>query len=115
MWEVLKKFNEYLAKRDTSSPRFRRYMAGKVNNRKLAYVTLRREAGDVVLGKDGYIHVTDDGRLRVICGMDAVFDGAVDETKIAEFLSLDGAVIEGDDAVSGEHRTVLAHYLYYRK
>ena len=90
-------------------------MAERVNDRKLAYVTQRREEGDRVLGKDGYIHVTDGGQLRIICGMDAVFECPVTEVSVSELFSLDGVMIEGDDRVSGEHRTVLAHYLYYRK
>lgn len=100
--------------KNTDSVEFRRYMAKKLNGRKVRYVLEREEANDRVIGKDGFISVFGED-LSVICGGKTLFRAKVDTLKECfEFLSLEGVTLSAFDLTSGSVRTVMAYYKYYR-
>lgn len=99
--------------KDTKSVGFKRYMAAKLNGRSIRYVLQREDNSDRVIGKDGFIAVTD-GILSVNCGVKTLFSAQVDTLEAWEFLSLEGVTLTGYDLVEGRERTVMAYYKYYR-
>ena len=99
--------------KDTKSVEFKRYMAAKLNGRSIRYVLQREDNSDRVIGKDGFIAVTD-GILSVNCGVKTLFSAQVDMLEAWEFLSLEGVTLTGYDLVEGRERTVMAYYKYYR-
>lgn len=102
--------------KNENSPRFRRYMANKINNYSLKYVTERDEKNmDVVISKGGVIHVKDKQLLVYGAGSDILFCADIESIKISELMSLEGVILEGFDHISKKERKIVAHYYYYRK
>ena len=62
-------FSKLFQPKNENSVRYKRFMANKINNKSLKYVTERDEENrDIVIGKGGAIHVRDDGQLIVYGG-----------------------------------------------
>lgn len=103
-------------KPDENSVAFRREMAEKVANKHIKYVSERQEGIDVILGKDGSLSIREGCLIVSAAGQtDIIFRGYVDELKISELMSLDGAIIIGPDIEHGGiERTIIAYYKYYR-
>ena len=99
--------------KDTSSVEFKRYVAAKLNGRSIRYILERSDNTDRVIGKGGFIAVTD-GILSVICGEKTLFSAQVDTLEAWEFLSLEGVTLTGYGLTEGKERTVMAYYKYYR-
>ncbi len=108
-------FFRYIKAKNTKSARYKRELADKICGHHMKYVTVSSgDRGDVVIGRectcrcaDGYFTVTNgDGELIFKAGMDGV--------SLFELMSLDGAVISGDDEISGGRMEITAHYSYYR-
>lgn len=110
-------FKKLFEPKNENSVRYKRFMAKKVDNKSLKYVTERDENNmDVVIGKGGAIHVRDNGQLIVYgAGSDVLFCADVDSLSCSELMSLDGVILEGYDHVKQKERKIVAHYLYYRK
>lgn len=90
----------------------------KLDGKELTYVTLRAadESGTVVehvIGKQGRLNVAD-GVFHIVCDGSPVFSCPVDTAEYGELMSLAGVIITGDDRKTGERRTVVAYYQYYR-
>lgn len=81
----------------------------------MKYVTVSKgENGDTVIGRDCLCRVSD-GFFTVTDGGGAlIFRASMNDVKLFELMSLDGAVISGFDLVSGEEKEITAHYSYYR-
>ena len=103
-------------KPDENSVAFRREMAEKVANKHIKYVSERQDGIDVILGKDGSLSIREGCLIVSAAGQsDIIFRGYVDELKISELMSLDGAIIIGPDIEhDGIERTIIAYYKYYR-
>ncbi|MBO5649506.1 MAG: hypothetical protein J6S76_06285 [Clostridia bacterium] len=103
-------------KPNENSVAFRREMAEKVANKHIKYVSERQDGIDVILGKDGSLSIRDGCLIVSAAGQtDVIFRGYVDELRISELMSLDGAIIIGPDvAHGGMERTIIAYYKYYR-
>ena len=91
----------------------------KIDGKELAYVTERLpdESGTVterVLGKIGRINA-HGGLITVVCDGTPVFSCDSDTAEYGELMSLAGVIIKGVDRDSGNFRTVVAYYQYYRK
>ena len=108
-------FFRYIKSKNTKSMRYKRELADKICGHHMKYVTVSAgDRGDVVIGRectcraaDGYFTATDgDGVL--------IFKASMENVKLFELMSLDGAVISGDDEITGEQREITAHYSYYR-
>ena len=99
--------------KDTSSVEFKRYVAVKLNGRSIRYILERSDNTDRVIGKGGFIAVTD-GILSVICGEKRLVSAQVDTLGAWEFLSVEGVTVTGYDLTEGKEPTVMAYYKYYR-
>lgn len=90
----------------------------RIQGKAIKYVT-RRDIGpdgstrETVLGKTGRINCLADA-IVVMCDGREVFRCALADAKCSELLSLDGAVIQGTNQVTGAPDTVVAYYQYYR-
>jgi hypothetical protein len=90
----------------------------RINGKAIKYVT-RREVDDAgtavetVLGKAGRINCLDTD-IVVMCDGKEVFRCASEDATCSELLSLDGAVIQGVNRLTGGEDTVVAYYQYYR-
>jgi len=99
--------------KDTSSVEFKRYMAKKIDGKKIRYVLERENDNDRVIGKDGFLSLYND-ELSVVCGEKTLFCAKVDQLVAWEFMSLEGVTLTAFDLISGKERTVMAYYKYYR-
>ena len=84
--------------KDTNSVEFKRYMAKKIDGKKLRY---------------GFLSLYND-EISVICGEKTLFCAKVDTLVAWEFMSLEGVTLTAPDLVTGKERTVMAYYKYYR-
>ena len=108
-------FFRYIKSKNTKSMRYKRELADKICGHSMKYVTVASgDRGDVVIGKDctcrvadGYFTVTDDNGVLI-------YKASMDNVKLFELMSLDGAVISGDDEISGGPKEITPHYSYYR-
>lgn len=90
----------------------------RIHGKAVRYVSRREEDGsggavETVLGKEGRINVNGDD-LVVMCNGSEVFRCRVENAACSELLSLDGVVIKGINACTGQADTVVAYYKYYR-
>lgn len=99
--------------KDPHSPEFMRYMAKKLDGRKVRFALEREGDTDKIIGKDGFISVYE-GFLSVICGEKTLFKAKVDTIiSFYEFLSLEGAIITAFDVILEKERTIMAYYKYF--
>ncbi|MGI6717518.1 MAG: hypothetical protein ACOX3X_10165 [Eubacteriales bacterium] len=100
--------------KDTDSVEFKRYMAAKLNERKVRYVLEKEETVSKVIGREGFITAFGD-EISVICGDKTLFRAKIDTLSACwEFLSLEGVTLTGLDLTTGRERTIMAYYKYYR-
>lgn len=103
------------SKNKENSKKFKRQIADKVSGHRLRYVTLRDELGNEdILGKGGGISRSGD-RVNIFSENGRHLTVDIYEAKIYELMSNDGAVVSGTDLETGENKTVVAYYVYYRK
>ncbi len=86
----------------------------KLNGRAIRYAARRQldENGnpvEVILGKNGAINVKN-GVIVVMCNAKEVFRCPLETAECSELMSLGGAVIKGENTVTGEPETVVAYY-----
>ena len=103
-------------KNDPDSKKFRWEMARSVEGQHIKYVTEKKDGEvDEVIGRNGGLNIRGD-EFIVYASANVLFRCKVDELQIWELLSKDGVVLTGPDIESGgKVRTVVAHYVYYRK
>ena len=90
-------------------------MAYAVSGQHIKYVTENRTGVDEVVGRNGGLNIRND-EFIVYASADVVFRCAIDDLQIWELMSRDGVVLTGPDLEhGGVERTVIAHYVYYRK
>ena len=107
-------FRKIKMNKDPESKAFQREMARSVCSQHIKYVTEKRNGVDEVIGRSGGLNIRDD-EFIVYASANVLFRCKVDELQIWELLSKDGVVLTGPDIESGKVRTVVAHYVYYRK
>ncbi len=109
------KIKSYFAKKDESSPLFRREFAKKINNRHIRYVTERKNGIEEIVGKEGHLNILPgETEIAVTCGIEEIFRSKIDETAFGELMSLEGVVLEGYDLTCKRARKITAFYKYYR-
>ena len=114
---MLKKVIKHWTKsKNPETPRYRREMAERISGQHIKYVTERREDGvEEVIGKEGGLNIRDD-EFIVYASQKIVLRCKIDEMQAWELLSNDGVVITAPDLEQGGFmRTIVAHYVYYRK
>ena len=86
-----------------------------LNEKKLRYVTRRKDGVETVICRDSVI-LSRDGCICIYDGPDVVFRCKIDEMDAGELMSLEGAVITAPDLTrGGEETTVVAYYKYWRE
>ena len=103
-------------KNDPNSKKFRWEMARTVEGQHIKYVTEKKDGEvDEVIGRNGGLNIRG-AEFIVYASAKVLFRCKVDDLQIWELLSKDGVVLTGPDIESGGTvRTVVAHYVYYRK
>lgn len=103
------------SKNKENSKKLKREIAQKVGGHRLRYVTLRDDLGNEdILGKGGGISFSGD-KVNVFSENGRHLTVDIYESRIYELMSNDGAVVSGTDLETGEFKTVVAYYVYYRK
>ena len=100
--------------KDSTSKKTRWEMAERISKNPIKYVTEKQNDVDVVVGKSGGFNIRDE-ELIVFSSAKVVFRADIEGLEIWELLSKDGVVITGYDKESNSQRTIIAHYVYYRK
>lgn len=109
------KFFKNLTKsKDPGSKRNRWDMAQMISGKQIKYVTEKQNDVDVVIGKSGGINIREE-ELIVFSSAKVVFRADIEALEIWELMSKDGVVLTGYDKESGTERSIIAHYVYYRK
>ena len=107
-------FKRLTRSKDPDSKKYRREMAERICGQHIKYVTEKQDDVDVVIGRDGGFNIRE-GDLIVYASSKVLFRAEIDNLQIWELLSKDGVVLTGYDKESGCDRTLIAHYVYYRK
>ena len=85
-------------------------MAKKLHGMHLKYVMERlADEDDIIVGREGALIVRGD-EFIVFASQKDVFRSKIDETDFSELMSLGGVIISGLDILSGNERSVIAHY-----
>ncbi len=88
----------------------------RIDKKPLRYVTERdlETYVETVIGRTGMLNIYQD-EISIYCDAKEVFRAALAESEIGELMSLEGVTIKGPDLHTGELRSVVAYYKYYRK
>lgn len=112
MFKFIKKLTR---SKNENSKNFKREMAKHLDGRHIKYVTERFDDVDHVIGRDGALIVKND-ELLVYSSANVVFRAKIDQLKMSELLSLEGAILTGADITqNGVERTIIAYYTHYIK
>ncbi len=105
--------------KDPASPRFRREMAERISGQHVKYITERRGDIDEVIGRSGSLNIkeTDGDALFIVSTpSETILRCRIDDMQAWELMSHDGVVITAPDLEhGGMERTIVVHYVYYRK
>jgi hypothetical protein len=118
---AINKISDKIKKDDENNPEYRVKFANRIKNQAIKYVSERRtdattgEVVDTVIGKNAFFNINQKNEISIYCGGEELFRAYVPELKAYEFLSLEGAVLEAFDLVSGRARVVIAYYKYHRR
>lgn len=108
-------FAHYRKSKNPDSPRFRREMAERIAGQHVKYITERRGDNDDVIGRSGGLNIKDD-LFIVSTPSETILRCRIDEMQAWELMSHDGVVITAPDLEhGGVERTIVVHYVYYRK
>ena len=108
-------FDRFRRKKDPNSKEYRWDMALTVCGQHIKYVTEKKDDVEEVIGRNGGLNIRDD-EFIVYASSNVVFRCKVEQLQIWELLSRDGVVLTGPDIEQGGRvRTIVAHYVYYRK
>lgn len=114
---MFKKVFKHLTKsKNPDSPRYRWDMAKRICGHHIKYVTERKDDDvEEVIGKEGGLNIRDD-ELIVFASQKVVMRCKIEQMQAWELLSNDGVVITAPDLEQGgRERTIIVHYVYYRK
>lgn len=86
----------------------------RFDGKSIQYAVERADGIERILGKNGGIVILPDV-IVVMCEAHEVFRCRIKGSTVAELMSGNGVEITGIDDNTEERRTVIAHYVYYRK
>ena len=103
--------------KDPNSSRFRHDMAEKISGYPVKYVTEKHGDNDDVIGRRGSINIKrETDELIVSTPAETIMRCDIDEMQAWILMSGDGVVITAPDKEhGGVERTIVVHYVYYRK
>ena len=107
-------FKRITKSKESGSKKDSRQRAQTLIGKQIKYVTEKQNDVDVVIGKSGGFNIRDE-ELIVFSSANVVFRADIDTLEIWELMSKDGVVITGYDKERGSVRTIITHYVYYRK
>ncbi len=113
---MLKKVIAHWTKsKNPESSRFRWDMARRISGQHVKYITERRGDAEEVIGRSGSLNIKDD--LFIVSTLnETVLRCRIDDMQAWELMSHDGVVITAPDLEhGGAERTIIVHYVYYRK
>ncbi len=88
------------------------------DGRTVKYITRRETVGGCVnhniVGKGGRIVLLDD-EIRIICGEQDIYSGAVGSTECCMLLSGDGATVKGVNKINNNEELYTVYFSYFRK
>ena len=88
-------------------------LAKKLNGKPLNCVCERKNGIEEIIARNGAI-VMDSGKIVIYGGQDIVFRADFMSVNAGELLSLEGIVIQGIDETTGDDRSIVAYYKYWR-
>ncbi len=120
---ILKKaFAHWTQSKNPDSPRYRRAMAERINGQYIKYITEKRGDNEDVIGRSGSLSIKrgqgKGGRDEFIVSSSAgtILRCYIEDLQAWELMSHDGVVITAPDLEhGGTERTIIVHYVYYRK
>lgn len=108
-------FDKLFHKKDPNSPAFREKRAAELHGQAIRYVTERRGDVDEIVGRGGCLSVRN-GEFLLLTSGEILFRADVDELQAAYLMSGDGVVLTAPNKEEGGRvRTLIAHFVYYRK
>ncbi len=88
-----------------------RTICAKLHDSHVKYATTKDETGtDIIVGKDGHLNIVDEKFFELTFGVKSIFKFEIDKMLIWEFMSLDGAVIDGINVNSTKQETFTVYY-----
>ncbi len=99
--------------KDPNSVKYKRWMADRLNEKHIRYVSERTGYNEKIIGKDGFISVSKNDLVVMASGKE-VFRTPIDQMEAWEFMNLQGVSITGFDITEDRVRTVHAYYIYHR-
>ena len=112
---LIKAIKKLTKSKNPDSKRYRMDRAKEICGHHIKYVTERINGVDEVIGRDGGLNLRND-EFIVFASADILFRTRVEDLRASELLSKDGVVISGPDLEhGGKERTIIVHYVYYRK
>ena len=110
LWSTL-----FGGKKKIGSYPYRLEKARSLHGQPVKYITERREENEDVIGRGGHMALHGE-EFIVDSGKDTLFRCPVEHLEVSELLSGDGAVISGPNLLEGgKARTIIVHFVYYRK
>lgn len=94
----------------SSEMRQSRDIAAKLHDSHVKYASEKVDGEDLIIGRDGHLNIVGNTDFELCFGVTSTFKFKIDEMKIWEFMSLDGAVISGVDKNCGKERTFTVYY-----
>ncbi len=87
----------------------------ELHGQAIRYVTERRNDTDEIIGRGGCLSVRN-GEFLLLSSGEILLRARVEELRAAYLLSGDGVVLTAPNLEEdGKERTVIAHFVYYRK
>jgi len=94
----------------TEQIRQSRTICAKLHDSHVKYASEKIDGTDTIIGREGHLNLVGNGEFELVFGTSSAFRVKVDELQIWEFMSLDGAVMTGNDLNTGKLRTVTSYY-----
>ncbi len=102
---------------DPTSSRFRHDMAEKICGYPIKYITEKHGDNEDVIGRSGSLNIKrETDELIVSTPAETILRCDIDDMQAWILMSNDGVVITAPDKEhGGMERTIVVHYVYYRK
>ena len=106
---------DFFRRRNPDGAVARRERIMRLHGLTIRYVTERETDNENVVGRGGNISVRDDELILFTSG-DILFRAPISQITVSDLMSGDGVMIEGPNAAEdGRARSLIAHFVYYRK
>lgn len=87
-----------------------RDICSKLHDSHVKYASEKIDGTETIIGREGHLNVVEEIYFEYTVGVNSIFKFKIDEMKIWEFMSLDGAVIDGYEYNECKERSVTVYY-----